>query len=340
MFFKRMFSKDYRFYLEKGEKYLAEERYADARHAFQEGLRKLEGEPAGKDATEAKLRGLLAETGDRLGEMNLEEAGHALARNDYAKASEHLDLAFELAVDPAIRENACTLREKLAPGSPDDGTAATSAGCSGCTTVGTAAASDPDHVPEYLSPRERYELLIQTIPGGLRERYEAQGEEFASGYLLAHGGEEERGAAVFRGLLNSGEDDILLYELALTCFKAGKLAECEDLLNRALTVTNENPLCCMGLVQLLTDTGRLPESLPVLHHMIEKQLLTEQSLLFLGDVHLALGNEDTAMDSYSQALAFPNAARAAAERLIPILEKQGRPDDAKHLFQRYLKGCC
>jgi tetratricopeptide (TPR) repeat protein len=339
MFFKKMFSKDCHFYIEKGEKYLAEERYVDARHAFHEGLNKLAGQTDEKDGMEAKLRRLLDETGNLLGKMNLEEAEHALARKDYTKAAEHLDLVIEQAADPAIRESADTLRERLTPEPPADSPEATGGACTGCST-NNADASDIDHVPEYLPPQERFELLIQTIPAGLRERYAAQEEEFTTGYLLAHGGEEERGAAIFGRLLASGEDDILLYELALTRFKAGMPEECEALLHRALTVNNDNPLCCMGLVQLLTDTGRLPESLPVLHHMIEKQLLTEQSLLFLGDVHLALGNEDTAMDSFSQALAFPNAARTAAERLIPILENRGRRDDAALLFKRYLKGCC
>jgi tetratricopeptide (TPR) repeat protein len=339
MFFKKIFSKDCRFYLERGEKYLAEERYADARHAFSEALQKLEGTSAAEGGMETKLRALFDETGNRLGKLNLEEAEHALARNDYLKASEHLDLAVELAADPALGETAGKLREKLAHDPSDTGVATASGGCSGCTTT-AAAASEVNHVPEYLSPRERYELLIQTIPGGLRERYDAQGEVFSAGYLLAHGGEEERGADIFRELLNNGDDDVLLYELALTRFKAANLAECEDLLNRALAVNTENPLCCMGLVQLLTDTGRLSEALPVLHHMIEKQLLTEQALLFLGDVHGALGNEDLALDSYSQALALPNAARSAAERLIPILENRGRRDEAALLFKRYLKGCC
>jgi tetratricopeptide (TPR) repeat protein len=339
MFFKKIFNKDCQFYLEKGEKYFAEERYADARHAFQEGLSKLAGEPDGGNGIGEKLRRLFDETGNHLGRMNLEEAEHALTLKVYDKATEHLDLVNQLATDPDILECVENLREKLSPDLSDDRAGATSGGCNGCSTY-TPAAADVDHVPEHLLPRERYELLIQTIPCGLRERYDAQGEEFSSGYLLAHGGEEERGADIFRKMLNSGDNDILLYELALTRFKAGHLDECEDLLNRALTIDDENPLCCLGLVQLLTDTGRLAESLPLLNHMIEKQLLTEQAILFLGDVHLAIGDENKALDSYSQALLLPDAARSAAERLIPILERRGLRDDAAHLFKVYLKGCC
>jgi tetratricopeptide (TPR) repeat protein len=339
MIFKKMFSKDCQFYLEKGKKYLAEERYADARHAFLEGMEKLAGQPAGNDALEAELKGLLDETGNRLGRINLEEAERALTMKDCRKAVEHLDLVAELALDPAVRESAAVLRERLDSGPPVNEPKEASGRCSGCATD-AAEVSEVDHVPEYLLPEERFELLIQTIPIELRDRYASQGDLFTEGYLLAHGGHEEQGAAIFRELLRGGEDDIILYELALTCFKAGMLTECEDVLNRALTINSVNPLCCLALVQLLTDTGRLSDSLPVLHHMIENRLLLEQSLLFLGDVHVALDNEETAIESYSQALALPNAARSAAERLIPILENRGRRDDAAHLFGRYLKGCC
>ena len=38
MFLNKLFNKNYRVYLEKGDRYLAEERYADARHEFQEAL--------------------------------------------------------------------------------------------------------------------------------------------------------------------------------------------------------------------------------------------------------------------------------------------------------------
>jgi tetratricopeptide (TPR) repeat protein len=339
MFFKKMFNKDYRFYLEKGEKYFAEERFSDARHAFQEALQKVIDQPEGSGSAETEIRNLLLDAGNRLAQMNAAEAEHAMNRGDYAKAEEHLELVIELASDAAIREKAESLRAGLKHGASAVELKEAHHDCSGCTTSATTA-SENDHVPEFLSAQERFDLLVQTLPGGLRERYSALGEKFATGYLLVHGGEVAAGARILQDLLNSGENDILLYEIALTYFNAGDLIECERLLRKALDLNNDNPLCCLGLVQLLTDTGRLAESLPVLNHMIDKQLLTEQSLLFLGDVHQGLGNDDEAMTNYTKALTYPNASRAAAERLIPLFESHGRREDAAYLFKRYLKGCC
>ena len=335
-----MFTKDYRSCLEKGEKYFSEERYAEARHEFLEALQKLSDTPADDEGAAAKVRSRLVETGNRLALMNLSEAEHAMNRGDFSKAEEHLELIAELAADGAIREKAERLRVRLHPETFSVAAKETHHGCSGCTTGEAHASDENDYIPDYLSAQERFELLMQTIPAGLRERYADLGEKFAAGYLMVHGGEEEAGAGILQDLLKEGENDILLYECALIYFKAGNLTECERLLRRAFDFNDENALSCLSLVQLLTDTGRLEESLPILRHMIDRQLLLEQALLFLGDVHQGLGNDDAAMESYSKALTYPNASRAAAERLIPLFERDGRREDAAYLAKRFLKGCC
>ena len=339
MFLRKLFAKDHRFYQEKGEKYFAEERYSDARHAFEESLKLLQTESGEDDGTETKIRGQLAETGNRLALMNLSEAEFAMNRGDFVKAEEHLQLIAELTHDVSIREKAERLRGGLSPESFVVESEETRHNCAGCITD-AATTSGNDLVPDFLSAQERFELLVQTLPGGLQERYAALGEKFARAYVLVHGEDRDAGAGILQELLNEGENDILLYEIALIHHNAGNLSECERLLRRALDLNSENPLCCLSLVQLLTDAGRLEESLPILGHMIDKQLLTEQSLLFLGDVNQGLGNEDAAIESYAKALDYPNAAKAAAERLVPIFERLGRRDDATYLFKRYLKGCC
>jgi tetratricopeptide (TPR) repeat protein len=339
MFLGSLFNRDYRFYQEKGEKLFAQERFAEARYAFEEALQKLTNQSGPDKSIESAIRGRLAESCNRLAVMNLSEAEYALNRGDIAKAEEHLDLVNAMTTDPLVRERYQKLLDGLKPvnSMADSGEATHS--CSGCSTS-FASETIINHVPEYLSPQEHFELLLQTLPAGLQDRYSALGEEFAAGYVMLHSGDEEAGVLVFQNLLNKGENDILLYELALTFYRSGDFAQCESHLQRSFDINSENALCCLGMVQLLTDTGRLEESLPILHHMIEKQLLIEQALLFLGDVHLGLGNGDEAIEGYSKALGYPNVSRVAAERLILLFEKQGRREDAEHLAKRYLKGCC
>ena len=338
MFFKKIFTKDYRYYAEKGHKYLAEERYADARHAFSVALEKLSCDATRTTEIESELKDRFSLTGEKLAALNLTEAEHAVSCHDYIKARDHLELVFEMTAVTGIREMAETLADRINKADTDETSPEKSHDCSGCASPSTGLESE--HVADHLSGQERFDLLVQTLPRELKDRYRALGDRFAEGYLLLHESQEDAGAKVMRELLKEGENDILLYEIALTKFKAGDAAECERLLKKAFILNNKNSLCCLGLVQILTDTGRLDDSLPILAHMIENELLIEQSLLFLGDVHKGLGNDNEAIESYTKAIAYPNAARAATERLIPLLNTHGRSKEASYLAKKYLKGCC
>ena len=68
--------------------------------------------------------------------------------------------------------------------------------------------------------------------------------------------------------------------------------------------------------------------------------IIEQAMVYLGDIYQGLGKEEDALQTYSDALNHPGAAKGAAERLVAILQKQNRHEEAAFLFKRYLKGCC
>jgi tetratricopeptide (TPR) repeat protein len=340
MFFKKFFTKDHLYYLDKGDKCFADERYADARYAFLEALQKVdEGVPGSVDARPGIIS-KLSETGDRLGLMNLAEAEHALSLGDSAKAIEHLGLVLEFSEDTNIRAKAEELSSALTRGEAPPHTLQAQHNCSGCSSDVDADSAVDHGSGDHLSARERFELFIQTLPEGLPERYSALGEQFAKGYLLVHDGEERAGAVIFQELLGEAESDILLYELALIHYRNGNAADCEKLLRRAIEVNDANPLCYLGLVQLLADTGRAADTIPLLNYMVDHTYLIEQALIFLGDVYQKLGDEEEAMGGYSRAIGYPAAAKTAAERLVPLLQKHGRQEEAVYLVKKYLKGCC
>jgi hypothetical protein len=62
--------------------------------------------------------------------------------------------------------------------------------------------------------------------------------------------------------------------------------------------------------------------------------------LLLGEVYLLLEDETRAVEIYSQVMSSPKHAREAAEKLIPLLERQGRPEEAAYLAKKFMKGCC
>jgi tetratricopeptide (TPR) repeat protein len=338
--FRKMFGRDYRYYKEKGEKSLTEGRYADARGEFAEALQRLPRDCADFAAAAACIEDRMQEAGNRLGEMNLTAAEQALGRGELDNAREYLALVHDLAEDVTIREKAEKLRNAFASTTPGDIPANNKYSCSGCAgrdgkTIVNSHASDVE-----LSPEDRFEILIHTLPGDLPVRYAALGEKFAYGYMLAHDGEDASACNIFKELLACAEDDIVLYETALILHRRGDLSECERLLRRAHTLNEMNPLCCLGLVQLLAEVDRGNEAIPLLDRMIAVDILPDQARVLKGDVLLMLNRELEAMDQYGGALAFPSVAGSAAERLIPMLEGQGRTEEAAYLFKRFMNGCC
>jgi hypothetical protein len=74
--------------------------------------------------------------------------------------------------------------------------------------------------------------------------------------------------------------------------------------------------------------------------MREMDILADQALFMLGDLHASNGNQAAAMEYLNEALKVPGLSKSAAERMMPILLEAGRNDEAKYLAKTYLKGCC
>lgn len=319
----------------KAETYLSQGRFADARIAFQEALEKL-----GPDAPEtAAVRRGIAAAGNSLALMNIEEAEHALKTDGREKAKEHLELAIRLAEDVTIREKAeIILNSSTSQAEPARPKIVTHS-CGSCVSHGTETPDSTGSEVHDLSTREQFELAVNTLPGDLPQRYLGMGEKFASGYLKSLDDDPQEALSVYQELLNTGENDILLYECAILHHRQGDNATAEHMLLNALRLNPANPLCRMTLVELLAETERYSEAASELEKMIEQNILPEQARLFLADIRQATGDVAAAVELYSQMLSTP-LGKAAAERLVPLLHQSGRTEEAKALVKRFLKGCC
>lgn len=343
MFLKKLFGfgKDYTYYLEKADKYLAAERFSDARIAYGEALEKLEASEDAAGYLIGPLRQKIALTGNMLGQMNLVEAEYARTSGDRKKAEEHLRIILELADDANLRDNARKLLAGLDAEVQEAPRVTAVAACSSCGERGeTAGTGDVPDLTDAISREDRLALYFQTLPGDLSERYAAMGEDFARGCLLNLEGDGDGALRAFEGISAGRDSDILDYEKAILYFHQGAADKCEQLLLRASSFNPDNALCQIGLVHLYAETGREPEALQVLERMIEGNLLPEQALLMQGDLYVQIKDESKAVESYSRLLTFPALAKDAAQRIIPLLEKQGRGKEAEFLAKKYAKGCC
>lgn len=342
MFLKKIFNfnRDYRYYLEKGDGYLREERYADARDSFLEALQKLEMSETPDTSLQAMISEKYAETGNRLGWLNLAEAEYALTSGDPQKAGEHLRVVMELAEDAELRKKAENYFEELGSADSPKTIDVGNHPCSGCADDSGISEKESRGMEGSLDLEDSFELYILTLPGNLPERYKGLGEKFAYGCHLSREGQGETALSVFGELSGEEENDIIDYETALIYYNNGDLNNCEELLRRAIELNGLNPLCYLALVQLLGETGRVPEALPFLRHMIKVELIPEQAELLLGDAYILLEDENSAVDCYTRVLSSPGYAKEAAIKLIPLLEKRGRKEDAAYLVKKFKSGCC
>jgi tetratricopeptide (TPR) repeat protein len=338
-------AKDHRHFLTVAGKHLAAERFAEARVEFLEAL-KLCPADALQDAQE--IRQGLAAAGDSLGELNISEGRHAVNSGDAQKAFDHFTLACELALDQGIKAAAREELRKLQQ-EPPAKPAAHKGGhhhhggssCGSCKDSGSKHSLEEDDMLEPdLNEEERFSLLVQPLPGNLAKRYAEIGGEFINAYLLIHDGDDAAAYPILQQLLRNKENDIVIYELALIMYRAGKIHECEKYLYRSLELNDRNPATYLALVHLFAETGRYPEAIKTVNHMMELEVLPEQAQLMLGDLQHSTGDEAGALESWSKLLPLPAMAKTAAERLVPLLSNQGRTEEAKFLAKQYLKGCC
>ena len=346
MFFSKIFKKkDHLHYLAQAGKYLAAERYADARADLLEAQSLCPAE-AGEEARQ--IREGLSLAGNRLGELNLDEGGHALCAGELQKAFDHFTLARELADDPKLWARAEAGLKKLdqpqtAPAAPES--AAKSGGhgggsCASCQDGASQAPLPPEEDGAGMHEEDRFFLLVQPLPGDLPVRYAALGEKFVHAYLLIHDGNDAQALPILQEMLLSNENDIVIYELALIMYRAGRAHECEQLLNRSIRLNPANAASYLALVHLKAEARRFPEAIGLVSRMMQLGVLHDQAQFMLGELHEAAGDEAAALEAWSRALELPSVAKPAAERLVPLLAGQGREAEAKYLVKKYLKGCC
>lgn len=346
MFGKLFAKKDHHYYLTQAGKYLAAERYADARIDFEEALKRC---PADAQEDRRRISEGFDTAGNRLGELNLQEAEHAVRLGDFGKARDHFMLASQLSVDAAIKAKAGEGLQGLAHASAAAPAPAAHAAkghhhggssCGSCKDTGSHALDEDQSSVDHLSKEELFTLLIQPLPGDLPKRYAALGPDFAGAYLAIHDGKDNEAFPVLQKMLLSAENDIVIYELALIMFRNGQIHECEKLLNRALSANPANATCYVAKIHLLTAQQRFPEALATASYMVEQGIMADQAQFMLGELHHAAGDEEAALQAWSKALEIPSVAKGAAERVVPILESKGRTEEAKFLRKKYLKGCC
>jgi tetratricopeptide (TPR) repeat protein len=336
MVFSRFFKKDPATLLEKGQRLLQRDDFAHAALEFKAALELL-GDQS-ESPLQDKCRQGMQTALNALAEVNLSEARHLLQLGNRAKALEHLELAISQASDEGLRARV----EELRAGSLPEAAVASAAPAEGhsCSGCGTHDHGHDEEMPDEEGfTGDRFELLVSALQGDLPQRYRAMGEEFAQAYLLADQGRYDEALPILGRVPGAFDNDIVLYEMAVIYHHQGKVDESESLFRRVLSLNPLNPSGNLALFHLLADKGRLQEAVNHLQQMIHRGVLVEQARFMLGDLLLATGHEEEGMKLLGGLLSTP-FAKESAKLMVPVLQRQGRAQEAKQLAKQYLKGCC
>lgn len=343
MIFSRFFrKKGYRDYESRGDGYLQQERFADARIEYEAALERLgEEADAGDPDALKRIGGKLAATGLGLARLNLDEARTAFASGNRERGEEFLELAGRFSESPEIRRQiAEIMRTSPSHAAPSPSTASPHRSRQGEGAKIEPIDSSNDTIP--LPEEEvRFELYISTLPGNLPDRYRSKGKDFAKACILAHDGQRREAFAILQRLAGEEPCDLILYEMALIAAQEGDPSSTERFLRQSLELDADNPLSGLSLAQLLMVQRRHDEARGVLDSLRSKGGLGNQVLLLLGDNAQGAGNIQEAESFYLEALKDTSLARAAAERLVPIMESTGRLRERDFLLKKHCgKGCC
>lgn len=342
MFFSKFFSKTPEQLVSKGDVNFKNANYFEARCNFIDAMGKL-SDSEDSQSISSYIRDMITQCSNRLAELNINEAEAVFRSGNITKSIEYLHLAIEQADDVHIREKADSLIKSFKENMssvPHNEKISAKHDCASCSSTGHQVPESSSFQPDNLTSHDQFNLLVHTLPGDLPERYLSLGEKFASAFLLAQSNNITEALNMFRELLAVGENDILLYETALIEFKLGRVDICESLLNKALSINPDNPMCNLSLTQLYIDTGRYSNAVTLLKSMMTREILHDQSLILLADVYVIQSDNKAAIELLSNALSNPSLKKPAAERLVAILNKEGRDEEAQYLYKTYLKGCC
>ncbi|QEM68476.1 hypothetical protein FO488_10040 [Geobacter sp. FeAm09] len=337
---KKLFSKNPADMVARGDRFLKEHHYFEARCAYEDARRLLSGSNGaqGAEALLAVCEERIGSANHALAGLNISEAESALSRGLPDKALEHLELAKSLTDDAVLREKAEELAALCCGNDAEQRESASVSGCSSCSSCAPEEYVTSDFSDVNMPLMEYYDLLIQQLPREMYGRYSDLGEEFASMYVIASGNRHGDALKQLEAWYTGSDHDIYCYEKGMIQFRLGDVTTAETCFREAIVTNGANSLAHLGLALLLIEGQRLHEAGQQLEAMMAAGILAEQSRMLRADVHVLAGDTDRAIDMYSGLLATP-AARMAAERLRDVLMQCGRSNDAAYIVRRYLGGC-
>ncbi|PLX82497.1 MAG: hypothetical protein C0616_02475 [Desulfuromonas sp.] len=270
------------------------------------------------------------QAGDELAKYNLAEAEACRNAGDEERAAEHYQIALEVAGSDELRQQA---QEALEAGS-QGGQSAARAPASNCSTCQPQAKPLAPEEMDLPDDETRLELLLSGLSEELAEGYRNMPEEFISGLLLAHGGEEDRALETWEGMADGDRSGIYWLERGGAEARLDRNREAIASLEQAVEREPDLAPAWALLADLLRDEGDLKRARKRLTSMREAGITLGFTFGRLAQIEAGEGNSQQALELALQAIQHPDVDGDTMVLCAYLLEAAERLDEAEALLAR------
>lgn len=319
--------------LEGLRKAVEQKRFADARVMAEELQEQSLPE---NEMAEVEQLGIVA--GDGLAKLNFEEALGFQRAGDYARATEHLQLAIDQVCSPELRKEieGASIEEMTPVVDHQPESKGHGGSCSSCGPQEMEEISEEDI--EFPDLESQVELIMTSYPPEIADRYRQKSEQFMQAFLLSHSGQDEEALEYWQKVPQNEQDDLYWFEYGSSQARNGNPKMGRKNLERALQLNPGMLPAVELLIQIQVGTGATDEALTHLKKMLEKNQSPAFCNAQLALIYMQKKQFDQALEHATQAIDLGVADANFFQMTASLLEKAGKLDEAEKLLKRIPAG--
>lgn len=280
------------------------------------------------ETVKSEVAELLTTAGDRLAEVNLEEAQACRRLGDEARAEEHFELASKQACSKELAREISRVR-KTAPRKVE-------AEIDGPAPEKKAAKAEPaeEITGGMFEDHVELELILASYPEEWVPRYEALQGVILKAFLSSHQGKYQASVNLFNKVPKEDRNDIYYFELGALHARSRKNQLARKALQEALKINPGHFLAADTLVRLELNAGKTAAAEKILAPMLEDENIAYRAQGLMAMVQAQKGDMDKAIEMGRASVEEGNEDPELLVILATMLERKQEVGEAEALLRK------
>jgi len=287
------------------------------------------------DSLAAELRTMIDQARDSLATLNLEEGEACLRLGDSVRALEHFELASSQVNSGELKGKIAEAVARLQVASPyrdTEGIEAetNSCGCSSPCSPEIAGVSPVEH-PENQS--DRLELILESYPPQVRNRYIEASPVFLNAFLLSQEGSLHEAIDAFEAVPDDLRDDLFFFERGVLRLHLNDYDDAKSDIEASILLNPENILAKETFIDAVMASGNFDLAEVRLNDLLEQypSFFVHSRFAIL---YAQKGDSVSALDHCHAALKLNDRDPEMLLLGASLSEDSGEDDDAETMLLR------